>query len=458
MELSEQLFMEITGVRVSTPIYETAPEKRRHTRVAFGERARIFPLMEMETGNGSPVLVRDLSRSGVGFQINDELTVGDEFVLQLRKQTQELVHLQCIVQRCEAGGTGLVQFVVGATFELVLTEAQWKPPKAVPQVRPVPMSRKQATAAAMAVAAAGVADGSDSTKLRSRLSSLSGLNNAASAPVAAEPVLLVEPAPAVSSDQLAAARTKLFAAAPAESILADAPAETAAESPAVVEPVIAAPIQKACIKPLPPLEPLPEVPARLAPETETVPTMTVAVEPTTVPQIDAPKVIAGESKPAEAMEETDMLIEEANELVESDESIPAVAPNVVLPAVEESVVAEPTPTAPIEVAAAAPIHPAAAVEPAMQVVAPIATVTSMPGNASPMLVLVIPAGSIPAGQQSITVNAAGVSVTVTFASAPAAAQVAAQTAVEFATGVTADSMFDLLAESLGDESVDAMAA
>ncbi len=455
--------MDITGVRLSTPIYDNGSEKRRHTRVSFGHRARIYPLMEMATGNGSPVLVRDLSRSGLGFQINDELTVGDEFVLQLFKQTGETVHLQCIVARCEPGGTGLVQFVVGATFELVLTEAQWKPPQAAPQARPVLLSGKQATAVASMAMASADSDDADSSRIRSRLAGLGRSSNSAATPAMPAPVLLVEPAPVVSSERLAVAHNKLFAASSSES----------ASAISTVAKEMAAPIvRKAVIKPLPPLEPLREVEAT-KPVAEVTPVESapvavaqpLKVEPAPVvevaaPHIEIPKAVEVESKPAEAIEpvtapavetstneEAEVLFEEVLEFVEAEILAAAVEPSVM-----ESAVVEPVQAAsikPVIVPVVLPVAP---------VVAPVATVMPMQAGSSPMLVLVVPTGSMPAGQQAITVTAGGISITVSFASAPAVAPIAAEPAGEFTPGVTPESMFDLLAESLGDESSEPLAA
>jgi len=129
VELTEELFKEITGVRLDAPVYEGAPDRRKHPRVCFGSRGKIFPLMEGAGGSGCTVLVRDISRGGVGFLFGEELAVGDEFILHLTKHAGGKIAIQCIVTRCELGGTGLVQFDIGATFELVLDESQWKAPK-----------------------------------------------------------------------------------------------------------------------------------------------------------------------------------------------------------------------------------------------------------------------------------------------------------------------------------------
>ena len=121
MELPETLFEEITG-EASAPVYDATDERRKHPRVGFGSRARIFPLIENAGGRGCAVMMRDLSRGGVGFLFNHKLEIGDEFIILIPRQEGPSVQIQCMTQRCEPGGTGGISFVVGASFELVLDE------------------------------------------------------------------------------------------------------------------------------------------------------------------------------------------------------------------------------------------------------------------------------------------------------------------------------------------------
>jgi len=72
------------------------------------------------------VLIRDISSASVGFLFEEELAVGDELIMQIPRQDGSLITIQCMVHRCEPGGTGLVQWVIGATFELVLDTQQWQ--------------------------------------------------------------------------------------------------------------------------------------------------------------------------------------------------------------------------------------------------------------------------------------------------------------------------------------------
>ena len=120
MELPIQLFEELTGTAVAEAPGQPPDERRKHPRVAMGARARILPLLEGVGGGGSPVLVRDISLAGIGFLSAAEMNVGDEFVIHLPAPSGRTAQIQSIVNRCERGGTGCTQYVVGATFELVL--------------------------------------------------------------------------------------------------------------------------------------------------------------------------------------------------------------------------------------------------------------------------------------------------------------------------------------------------
>ncbi len=121
MVLTRKLFTEIVGVDAeSIAIFEPAGSRRKHIRVAFGSRARIYPLIEAPGQVGCPVLVRDISRCGIGFLFDEPMALGDEFVIHLPRIDREPVHIHSIVQRCVPGGSGGTQWAIGATFELVM--------------------------------------------------------------------------------------------------------------------------------------------------------------------------------------------------------------------------------------------------------------------------------------------------------------------------------------------------
>lgn len=119
MELTVEQFELITGLTHQPPIYDGV-EKRKHPRVAFGSRARMYPLVPAVCPDGRSVLVRDISLSGVGLLFSDALAIGDEIILKLPAQRGEPLVVHCMVQRCETGGSHGKQFVIGVTFEQVL--------------------------------------------------------------------------------------------------------------------------------------------------------------------------------------------------------------------------------------------------------------------------------------------------------------------------------------------------
>lgn len=121
MQLSKELFAEITGIIPGTSTHCPSQDDRRlHPRIPFDHRARIYPLMEGVGESGAAVLIRDISVGGVGFLNSQEIAVGDEFVIRLFTPSEQPIDIQCTARRCEMGGTCGSQYVVGATFELVL--------------------------------------------------------------------------------------------------------------------------------------------------------------------------------------------------------------------------------------------------------------------------------------------------------------------------------------------------
>jgi PilZ domain len=121
VQLSKELFAEITGIVPGTSTHCPAQDDRRsHPRIPFDHRARIYPLMEGVGECGAVVLIRDISVGGVGFLNAQEIAVGDEFVIRLFTPAEQPIDIQCTARRCEMGGTCGSQYVVGATFELVL--------------------------------------------------------------------------------------------------------------------------------------------------------------------------------------------------------------------------------------------------------------------------------------------------------------------------------------------------
>jgi hypothetical protein len=145
VELPDVLLEEITGVANAGQV-SGSDERRRYSRLSFGSRAYVYPLIQSEHTRGLTAVVRDISVGGIGLLLSREVSSGDEFVLRLpRKAAGPAIDVMCLVRRCEPGGFGGGNFVVGATFELVLDLAApdpmtIKPPEscALPAALPEP--------------------------------------------------------------------------------------------------------------------------------------------------------------------------------------------------------------------------------------------------------------------------------------------------------------------------------
>jgi hypothetical protein len=120
VQLSQNLFTEITGVDLSALTSDPQADRRLHRRIAFDHRARIFPIIEGAGVAGAAVLLRNISVGGVCFLYGEPMSVGDEFVIRMATAKDETIDIQAAARHCEMGGTCGSQFVVGASFELVL--------------------------------------------------------------------------------------------------------------------------------------------------------------------------------------------------------------------------------------------------------------------------------------------------------------------------------------------------
>jgi hypothetical protein len=78
-------------------------------------------------GPASPVLLRDISVGGVSFLHAEAIKIGGEFIIGFVGQHGQLVRIQCEANRCESGGTGGTQFVIGASFQALLQSANDAP-------------------------------------------------------------------------------------------------------------------------------------------------------------------------------------------------------------------------------------------------------------------------------------------------------------------------------------------
>ena len=124
MELSAELFSEIAGSRAVASSRQSTNDKRKYERVPLAARATVSTLSRGLDGMEEVVIVRDISVGGVGLLCSEAMEAGQEFVIQFSGQHGLAARILCKVARCEPGGFGGSQFIVGATFELVIHPAQ----------------------------------------------------------------------------------------------------------------------------------------------------------------------------------------------------------------------------------------------------------------------------------------------------------------------------------------------
>lgn len=140
MEIPLGIYEEITGqTELPPPVDEADFERRKHRRVPFGCRATIFP--ERKSGDNTPsvVMVRDMSIAGLSVLNAEPLKVGTPFIVEFRGRQDRPVKIRCTSARCEAGGSGGTQFVIGGTFESLLT-AELPASEIKPEAPPPPLA------------------------------------------------------------------------------------------------------------------------------------------------------------------------------------------------------------------------------------------------------------------------------------------------------------------------------
>ncbi len=123
MELALAVYEEITGSsELPPPVDEADFERRSHRRMPFGFRATILPTRKGVEGPASVVMVRDISVGGVSILHEEALKQGTQFAIEFKGTDDRPVRIQCTAVRCEQGGTGGTQYVIGATFDELLTK------------------------------------------------------------------------------------------------------------------------------------------------------------------------------------------------------------------------------------------------------------------------------------------------------------------------------------------------
>jgi hypothetical protein len=133
VELSLAVYEEITGTSPLPPV-DSDDDRRKHQRMPFGFRAAIHTTRRGVEGPASVVMVRDISLAGISILHEDFLKNGISFTVEFKGGQDRPVKIRCAVVRCETGGMGGTQYVVGATFEELLTKEL--PP--LPKEEPLP--------------------------------------------------------------------------------------------------------------------------------------------------------------------------------------------------------------------------------------------------------------------------------------------------------------------------------
>jgi hypothetical protein len=131
MHMSQELFERIVGTHsLGTPGKAAvlpvgcrrAPERRKAVRVAIGKRTQIRRDSGSGAGNWATVMVRDISVGGLALLSEDEVGIGETFVVRLPQRDGKMARIRCATRRCEPGGFGGTAFLVGASFEQVIEE------------------------------------------------------------------------------------------------------------------------------------------------------------------------------------------------------------------------------------------------------------------------------------------------------------------------------------------------
>ncbi len=123
MQISRQLFAEITGRRVVTADPPDV-EKRDVDRMALPESIVVIPTDGEAVGDPTFSKLRDISYEGVGFLSCIQAKKGSVCLVRLPRK-QDYVWIYCDVVRCEPSADGL--FMVGATFKRLLRSTEKLP-------------------------------------------------------------------------------------------------------------------------------------------------------------------------------------------------------------------------------------------------------------------------------------------------------------------------------------------
>jgi hypothetical protein len=120
MQLSEIILSDLQAFGQRVTLQRAQHEKRKAPRFPF---FRTATLPATDAISESTVMIRDISATGVCFIGENKMEVGEEFALTLpRRGGDAPLYTKCTVTRCETGGTGQTQYVIGAAFKRLIEE------------------------------------------------------------------------------------------------------------------------------------------------------------------------------------------------------------------------------------------------------------------------------------------------------------------------------------------------
>jgi len=145
MQLTAELFDEITNTLRSDTYARRAFDKRSAPRVGLRTRVTIIPSQSPDGAEPVSVWLRDLSASGVGFTFGEELSEAAPFIARLPTARGSMLLVLYEVAYCRRAAKGL--FTVGGKMKSILEEqspsiAEKAPTTASPGSRPSLAARR----------------------------------------------------------------------------------------------------------------------------------------------------------------------------------------------------------------------------------------------------------------------------------------------------------------------------
>ncbi len=298
MEIPVRIYEEITGLaELPPPVDEADYERRKHRRIPFGHKAIISPERKGYDNTPAVVILRDVSLGGVSFLNDEALKVGTPILIEFKGHQDRPVQLHCAVVRCEAGGSGGAQFVVGASFDAVLTkELPVEAPVQTPKLAELAAQELKHAAAAPVAAVPSMTLTDETAPVEDQTRIAEKLKKTETAPQAAAPVPAA-PAP-VKSSALFKAADPTEAKPVSEEYWSEGQQTDVAPQPAAAKaaPELATPVFRDVPLPDPEPEPerKPEPEPELEEEAEPEPGSEIGTEPE--PVIEIPKKVEIQEK------------------------------------------------------------------------------------------------------------------------------------------------------------------